>query len=938
MRAFLSLGDFLKSSTTRLVQDRAGGVAIIMGLLLIPLVGAVGLAVDSARAYSVKMRLQEAIDAAALVGGRNYTDSDRDQQIESYFLANWKANFQSTGVPPTLANGRLIITTNEENREVKVSAKVTMPTMIIQVLPGAPNSVNIENEGAAVKGDTKLEVAIALDNTTSMVLRTDGTVPANDSERRLEGMKDAAKNFVNLLYTDDKGNVVEKVDNMWVSLVPFTSMVNVGPKNTQFLVPGMINKIQWDLPAAKGGFGGGHDKWAGCVFERSLYSDGVAAVSYTGRDLTDDPPSVEKFQPYFVPPKGYEIFRDCPNICPASTPNCATTPPSPTTPTTPPPTPPCYKYFDGYAIPCSFNPQNLRESRKTLMRSVSLTAAQKDLFSAPLGNSRYLMLAGSATVPTLSFGPGPSAYPFVFNGISYTGFYTGVDACSVTDPYNAVDTTPGAIKTEYCLMGSDPSGNNDWRSKSYMCKNGMSEWCSNSVAYYLAFKRKLGGAIPLYGASADPTGPSTQSFGFLRGDAVYGTAIKDFCGFGKVSWGPKTPDSAYWLDAFWTNNTVAGFPNHISYQELGMKTMRGRWITPIKKGGKTIMSGWGNSGCGLPLVPLQEKRSTLIAKIDDMEVADLPPTGKISIPGGTPIDHPDNGYSGTLINEGLVWAWRTLSPLWRGTWKDENGKAIDSSLPLNYNEDGASKAIVIMTDGLNFLEDATWSGGALRSASIMDRTGGPSGLPTMYNDGGGWTHSGIWLSQAENPILTTNFGVDMNDVDSSAYGVIPNGDSWYYNHYKACMRRSVTPTSAPYNFDGYEDANTCSIVLPRLLTTARSAKTFKLSDGTTVAGWSAAGTGGLASASPGNMNTGPYYDELEYRLSKTCQNIRDNGVRIYFVLFAVNNTHPMKNRALGSFNDCVGNMGKVYDAVDTAELNAAFKDIAASIRQLRLSE
>lgn len=937
MRAFLSLGDFLKSSTTRLIQDRAGGVAIIMGLMLIPLVGAVGLAVDSARAYSVKMRLQEAIDAAALVGGRNYTDTDRDQQIENYFLANWKTDFQSTGVPPTLANGRLIITTNSTTREVKVSAKVTMPTMIIQVLPGAPNSVTISNEGAAVKGDTKLEVAIALDNTTSMALRTDGTLPANDSERRLEGMKDAAKNFVNLLYTDDKGHLVETVENMWVSLIPFTSMVNVGPKNTSFLVPGMAEKIQWDLPAAKGGFGSGNDTWAGCVFERSIYSDGVAPVSYTGRDLTEDPPSVEKFQPYFVPPMGYEIFRTCPNICQKATPSCVVTPTTPTTPTTPPTPPACYKYFDGYAIPCSFNPQNLRETRKTLMQSVALKSPHKDLFGMKEGKSPYLTLIAAGSVPTLRFGPGPSAYPFIYNGVTYTGFYTGVDACSVSDPYNAVDTTAGAIKTEYCLMGAD-AANNDWRTGSYMCKNGLSEWCAHGQVYYLAFKRKLGGAIPLYGASADPTGPSTKTYGYLKGDAVYGASLKDFCEYGTVSWGPQTPASSYSLSNYWLSNTPGRLGGDLNFQNLWKKTMRGRWITPIKKGGKTIMSGWGNSGCGLPLLPLQEKRSKLISKIEDMEVADLPPSSKISAPGGTSIDYPDNGYSGTLINEGLVWAWRTLSPLWRGNWKDESGTAIDAKLPLDYAEVGASKAIVIMTDGLNFLEDGSWNGGALKTPSIMDRTGGPSGTPTLYRDMGTWTHSGIVLTQADNPILPGDLQVEMNDVDSSAYGVIPNSDSWYYHHYQACMRRAVTPTTAPYNFDGYEDANTCSIMLPRLLTTARSAKTFTLSDGTTVAGWAASGAGGSATASAGNMNTGPYYDELEYRLSKTCQNIRDKGVRIYFVLFAVNNTHPMKNRALGSFTDCVGNMGKVYDAVDTAQLNAAFKDIAASIRQLRLSQ
>ncbi|MDE1900499.1 MAG: pilus assembly protein [Alphaproteobacteria bacterium] len=56
----------------------------------------------------------------------------------------------------------------------------------------------------------------------------------------------------------------------------------------------------------------------------------------------------------------------------------------------------------------------------------------------------------------------------------------------------------------------------------------------------------------------------------------------------------------------------------------------------------------------------------------------------------------------TLINQGLVWGWRMLSPRWRGEW----GGAMDANgLPLDYNSPGMAKAIVLVTDGENTIDD-----------------------------------------------------------------------------------------------------------------------------------------------------------------------------------------------------------------------------------------
>jgi Flp pilus assembly protein TadG len=47
-------------------RDRAANVAITFGLLLVPVVGAVGAAIDYSRANSARTAMQNALDSAAL--------------------------------------------------------------------------------------------------------------------------------------------------------------------------------------------------------------------------------------------------------------------------------------------------------------------------------------------------------------------------------------------------------------------------------------------------------------------------------------------------------------------------------------------------------------------------------------------------------------------------------------------------------------------------------------------------------------------------------------------------------------------------------------------------------------------------------------------------------------------------------------------------------
>ncbi len=56
----------------------------------------------------------------------------------------------------------------------------------------------------------------------------------------------------------------------------------------------------------------------------------------------------------------------------------------------------------------------------------------------------------------------------------------------------------------------------------------------------------------------------------------------------------------------------------------------------------------------------------------------------------------------TVISEGMAWGWRMLSPRWQGQW---GGTMNANNLPLAYNTTGMIKALVLVTDGENTIDN-----------------------------------------------------------------------------------------------------------------------------------------------------------------------------------------------------------------------------------------
>lgn len=251
-----------RSGLGRCLADRRGVAAVFLAIALVPLVGAVGLAVDSSLGYLLRSRLTRSLDAAALAAGRVALDASAAAVARDYFDANF-----GTGGEAVVTDFAFRL--DETRKFVTVTARAQAPTYFMRVL--GQDSIEVVATTEVERQTGGMELALVLDNTGSMFDRTasQGT--------KFQAMQDAALTLIDIVFGDR-----DEIDNVWVSLTPYVATVNVGPARTAWLDP---NDRVFTDPGAFGTEG-----WKGCVMAQAAPYDG-----------DDTPPSTRKLSSYLYP-------------------------------------------------------------------------------------------------------------------------------------------------------------------------------------------------------------------------------------------------------------------------------------------------------------------------------------------------------------------------------------------------------------------------------------------------------------------------------------------------------------------------------------------------------------------------------------------------------------------------------------------------------------
>lgn len=235
----------------RLRRDTRGNVLMLMAAMLIPLAAFSGAAIDMARLYAVKSRLQQACDAGALAGAKNMIgnviDTSSTGPAQTFFASNFQLGWFATSAQKN-ANGTTQATFTPSvtsQNHVQGSASVTVPMTLMKMFGIGSRTVAVTCE-AQFDGD--VDIMFVLDTTGSMAcspgdsqstcdnwdgnnVRSDsmGYYVNEKSDSRISAVRSSVLSFFD--------TVTSKTDTTNTSFrfgfVPFSGLVNVGVPSSQ---------------------------------------------------------------------------------------------------------------------------------------------------------------------------------------------------------------------------------------------------------------------------------------------------------------------------------------------------------------------------------------------------------------------------------------------------------------------------------------------------------------------------------------------------------------------------------------------------------------------------------------------------------------------------------------------------------------------------------
>jgi Flp pilus assembly protein TadG len=262
---------------TRFLRDRRGGIAPMMALLALPLMGTVGAAIDFSRANATRAAFQAALDSTALILSKTAATQSA-ANVQTAATNTFKALFAH----PEASNVTVTANYSQTNgSRMTLTGNATVATNFLGVL--GYSQLNISATSVSTWGNTRLRVALVLDNTGSMA-----------SAGKMTALKTASQN----LLTQLKNAAVHDGD-VYISIVPFSKDVNVGSSNYT------ASWLRWDLWDAVNGHCSNnnytnqasclshsktwthdsHSTWNGCVTDRDQNFDTTNDAPVAGATL-----------------------------------------------------------------------------------------------------------------------------------------------------------------------------------------------------------------------------------------------------------------------------------------------------------------------------------------------------------------------------------------------------------------------------------------------------------------------------------------------------------------------------------------------------------------------------------------------------------------------------------------------------------------------------
>jgi Flp pilus assembly protein TadG len=219
----------LLSCFNRLWFDRRGNIAILFGLAIIPVFGAMGVAVDYSLANASRTALQASLDNTGLMLAKMMPLSDANLNAKGWQI--FQGNLGNS--PLVFQQSNLVIVQTTTTLKLDINTIYNTQLASILKLVGANTAFPVGAHTQVSWGQSRLRIALVLDNTGSM-----------SSAGKIGALQTATTNLINQL----KGIVVNPGD-VYISIIPFVRDVNVGPSNYNAALMADANAwTAWETP------------------------------------------------------------------------------------------------------------------------------------------------------------------------------------------------------------------------------------------------------------------------------------------------------------------------------------------------------------------------------------------------------------------------------------------------------------------------------------------------------------------------------------------------------------------------------------------------------------------------------------------------------------------------------------------------------------------
>jgi Flp pilus assembly protein TadG len=205
----------------KFIRDKRASYGPLFALLIMPVFGSVAAAIEFSDIYRARNYLQHALDSAALAAAKELAYNSDAEYLAAYardfFDANLAGKLDSSQISFSFA----FTQPEGGGNEITVTAGYPKATYVASVL--GVDEVHLDVASVVAAGNRTVEVAIVLDNSTSMETYTGGTWMT-----RIDAAKQAASNLIETLHT--VAAFSNKPDPVRISIIPFAAAVNVGPQ------------------------------------------------------------------------------------------------------------------------------------------------------------------------------------------------------------------------------------------------------------------------------------------------------------------------------------------------------------------------------------------------------------------------------------------------------------------------------------------------------------------------------------------------------------------------------------------------------------------------------------------------------------------------------------------------------------------------------------